>query len=130
MPGEKSLPTPWRAGPTLLPAANQEQGPGMETADRILETAEALIQERGFFGFSFQDIAEKIGLNRDDFLTSLGNAELENLVDADVQQARDLELRGVPALIFESKYYIPGAQPYEELVRFVEKMEARLEQEQ
>lgn len=76
------------------------------------------------------DIAEKVGLNRENFLASLDNTELETLVDADVQQARDLELRGVPALIFESKYYIPGAQPYDELVRFVEQMEARLEQEQ
>lgn len=76
------------------------------------------------------DIAEKIGLNRVDFLASLDDTALEALVDADVQQARDLELRGVPALIFENKYYIPGAQPYDELVRFVEQMEARLEQEQ
>lgn len=75
------------------------------------------------------EIAETIGLNRDDFLASLDNPQLETLVDADVQQAHNLELRGVPALIFEEKYYIPGAQPYEELVRFVEQMERRLEQE-
>lgn len=83
------------------------------------------IEDRDVLG----GIAQEIGMNRDDFLTALDNSDLENLVDADIQQARDLELRGVPALIFESKYYIPGAQPYEELVRFVEQMERRLEQE-
>ena len=36
----------------------------MDTADRILDSAEALIQERGFFGFSFQDIAEQIGIKK------------------------------------------------------------------
>lgn len=83
------------------------------------------IEDRDVLG----GIAQEIGMNRDDFLTALDNSDLENLVDADIQQARDLELRGVPALIFESKYYIPGAQPYEELVRFVEQMKRRLEQE-
>ncbi len=36
----------------------------MDTADRILETAEALIQERGYFGFSFADIAQQIGIRK------------------------------------------------------------------
>ena len=74
------------------------------------------------------DIAESLGLNREDFLASLDNPELETLVEIDIQQARQLELRGVPALIFEGKYYIPGAQPYDELVRFVEQLKQRLEQ--
>lgn len=72
------------------------------------------------------DIAGAIGLNRADFLAALTDVELDKAVTADVVQAYQYEIRGVPALIFENKFYIPGAQPYPELVRFVEQMEQRL----
>ena len=75
------------------------------------------------------DIAESIGLVRDDFLYALDDADLEAEVLADIHQARMYELRGVPALVFENKYLIPGAQPYEELVRFVEQLERRLQEQ-
>ena len=75
-------------------------------------------------------IAQEIGLVKEDFLASLDDADLEAEVDDDILLARQYELRGVPALIFEDKFYIPGAQPYEELVRVVEQLEKRLEQEQ
>ncbi|MEO5805194.1 TetR/AcrR family transcriptional regulator [Devosia sp.] len=36
----------------------------MDTQSRIIEAAESLIQERGFNGFSFQDIADRIGIKK------------------------------------------------------------------
>jgi TetR/AcrR family transcriptional regulator, transcriptional repressor for nem operon len=36
----------------------------METRDRLLDSAEALIQERGFSGFSFQDLALQVGIRK------------------------------------------------------------------
>jgi len=36
----------------------------METAQKILNSAEALIQKHGFSGFSFQDIADEIGIRK------------------------------------------------------------------
>lgn len=36
----------------------------MDTAQKILDTAEELIQQRGFFGFSFQDVAEQVGIKK------------------------------------------------------------------
>ena len=36
----------------------------MNTADRIVDTAEALIQQRGYHGFSFQDLADEIGIKK------------------------------------------------------------------
>ena len=36
----------------------------MTTADRIMDTAEELIQQHGFHGFSFQDIAQRIGIKK------------------------------------------------------------------
>jgi TetR/AcrR family transcriptional repressor of nem operon len=36
----------------------------LDTAERIIKTAEALILERGFSGFSFQDVAERVGIRK------------------------------------------------------------------
>jgi predicted DsbA family dithiol-disulfide isomerase len=72
------------------------------------------------------DIAAFVGIKREAFLASLNDAELDSAVIQDVMTAYQYQIRGVPALIFENKFYIPGAQPYEELVRFVEQMERRL----
>ena len=36
---------------------------------------------------------------------------------ADVQQAFDYGLSGVPALVFNNKYLVSGAQPYELLAQ-------------
>lgn len=35
-----------------------------DTQSRILDTAEALVKERGFHGFSFQDIADRVGIRK------------------------------------------------------------------
>ena len=43
---------------------------------------------------------------------------------ADVEQAHDYGLSGVPALVFANKYLVSGAQPYEVLTEVVEKIEA------
>jgi TetR/AcrR family transcriptional regulator, transcriptional repressor for nem operon len=36
----------------------------METRERLLDSAEALIQERGYSGFSFQDLALQVGIRK------------------------------------------------------------------
>ena len=72
------------------------------------------------------DIAESIGLDRDDFLASLRDEQLDKEVTKDEMTAYQYQISGVPALIFENKFYIPGAQPYPELVRYVEQIEQRL----
>jgi predicted DsbA family dithiol-disulfide isomerase len=80
------------------------------------------IEEEAVLG----EIAESVGLDRTPFLDSLTDAEFISAVMRDVTTAHQYQIRGVPALIFENKYYIPGAQPYEELVRVVEQLEKRL----
>lgn len=72
-------------------------------------------------------LAEEVGLEREAFLASLKNPDLDAQVSNDQMTAYQYQLRGVPAMIFENKYYIPGAQPYDELVRFVEQLERELE---
>lgn len=36
----------------------------MKTEDKILDACEGLIQERGYHGFSFADVAEKVGIRK------------------------------------------------------------------
>jgi TetR/AcrR family transcriptional regulator, transcriptional repressor for nem operon len=55
----------------------------MDTAERILDVAEELIREKGYNGFSFQDIAERIGIKKGSLYyhfpakADLGNAVLD-----------------------------------------------------
>ena len=63
------------------------------------------------------EIAEAVGLERSAFLRSLTSADYQALVDVDILTAQQMELSGVPALLFERKYLVAGAQPYEELVK-------------
>jgi len=71
------------------------------------------------------NLAESVNLSAVKMATALHDQHLIKLVDHDIQQAQQLNISGVPALIFAAKYYIPGAQPYEELVRIVDYVRRR-----
>ncbi|MCU0511987.1 MAG: DsbA family protein [Anaerolineae bacterium] len=64
-------------------------------------------------------VAAAVGLEPAAFSAALRDPEMEALVDADIDRARMLQISGVPAIIFQEKYFISGAQPYEELVNIV-----------
>jgi predicted DsbA family dithiol-disulfide isomerase len=70
------------------------------------------------------EIAQTIGLERAAFLAALKDESYEAQVEADVEQAYQYGLTGVPALIFNNRYLVSGAQPYEVLQQVVEKVEA------
>ncbi len=67
-------------------------------------------------------IAQSIGLDEAGFLAALDDPHYDQQVSDDVEQAYQYGLNGVPALIFNHKYLVSGAQPYEVLVRVVEKI--------
>ena len=69
------------------------------------------------------EIAQSIGLERAAFLTALNDESYEDQVEADVEQAYQYGLTGVPALIFNNRYLVSGAQPYEVLQQVVEKVQ-------
>ena len=69
-------------------------------------------------------IAQSIGLDEAAFLAALDDPQYDQQVSDDVEQAYQYGLNGVPALIFNHKYLISGAQPYEMLVRAVEKIQS------
>jgi predicted DsbA family dithiol-disulfide isomerase len=70
------------------------------------------------------DLAVTTGLQREAFLAALNEPLYADAVDRDILQAYNYGLSGVPALIFQSKYYIAGAQPYDVLVNVVEKIQS------
>lgn len=70
------------------------------------------------------ELATASGLEREAFLTALNEPVYEQAVEQDILQAYQMGLSGVPALIFQKKYYVSGAQPYDVLVNVIEKIEA------
>ncbi len=59
-----------------------------------------------------QEIAEQVGLDRTALLEALTDRSFAALVDADLMQAATREITGVPAVVFNGKYILAGAQPY------------------
>jgi predicted DsbA family dithiol-disulfide isomerase len=70
-------------------------------------------------------LAEKAGLDGDEFITALSNPKYQEEVNSDIQFAYQNGLQGVPALIFNNKYLVSGAQPYEVLLDIVRQVEEK-----
>lgn len=71
------------------------------------------------------DLATSVGLDREDYLAALDDPQWTRAVLADVEQAFNYGLNGVPALILADKYLISGAQPYPALAEAVEEIARR-----
>ncbi len=69
------------------------------------------------------DLAASVGLDRQGFLAALQAPQYEAAVEEDVAQAHAFGLTGVPALVFNNKYLVVGAQPYAVLQRVVQRCE-------
>lgn len=68
------------------------------------------------------DLAEKVGLDRADFIEAIESGAYAEQVDADVAQAHAYGLNGVPALIIQEQYLVSGAQPRETLKQVVQQI--------
>jgi predicted DsbA family dithiol-disulfide isomerase len=69
-------------------------------------------------------IAEGLGLECTSFRAALRDPVLVAAVDEDIAYAQSAGLSGVPALVFNQKYLVSGAQPYpvlEEVLREIDK---------
>lgn len=73
-----------------------------------------------------QDLAHEVGLPADAVTAVLDDPQWDNAVTADVQQAFTYGLNSVPALIFNQRYLVSGAQPYAVLEEVMEKVKAEL----
>ena len=69
-------------------------------------------------------IAEAVGLVRTAFMAALDDVAFDDAVQADIDLARQYGLNGVPALIFDNRYLISGAQPTDVLRRVVAQIAA------
>ena len=59
------------------------------------------------------EIAEKVGLQREEVAKVLADDVYKNEVEADIQEGLQLGVRGVPFFVLNRKYGISGAQPQE-----------------
>ena len=69
-----------------------------------------------------RQLLQQAGLEPNQLDTALSDPHYEAEVDADIAQAREFGLEGVPAVVFDDKYLITGAQPYATLARAVEQI--------
>lgn len=67
------------------------------------------------------EVATAVSLDPDEFLAALNTPHYQAQMEADVAQAHAYGLSGVPALVYDNKYLVSGAQPYEVLAEVAEK---------
>ncbi|EAQ30677.1 hypothetical 2-hydroxychromene-2-carboxylateisomerase family protein [Erythrobacter sp. NAP1] len=116
----------------LLGLALEQMGPEVQTKLK-LALFEAHFNHRK--DLSDRDvllgIASEVGLHREAAKAAFDDADLEARVLAEERQAWDLNISGVPAMIVEGKFMIPGAQAPDVYVnalrRVVEKTRASAE---
>jgi predicted DsbA family dithiol-disulfide isomerase len=117
---------PWgiNSRPALIGAKYAEaQGVGPAYHDAIMRAywLEAQsIEDREVLA----QIAIASGLDRDAFLAALTDPALEQEVLNDIAWAHNNGISGVPALVFQEKYLVSGAQPYDVLTRVVDQIRA------
>jgi predicted DsbA family dithiol-disulfide isomerase len=70
------------------------------------------------------DLAAEIGLDREDVVRSLTAGEYLDAVHADVAQAGELGIRGVPFFVLDGKYGVSGAQESATFVTVLEQVVA------
>lgn len=66
------------------------------------------------------DLAAEVGLDRDAALAALASGEFADAVEADLKQARDFGINGVPFFVFAGKYAVSGAQSPEAFLQALE----------
>lgn len=62
-------------------------------------------------------IGKDIGLPGDDILVALNSDDYAAKVEADIQEAAEIGIQGVPFFVFDRKYAVSGAQPPEHFLQ-------------
>ena len=70
-----------------------------------------------------QELVQEVGLPTEHFDEVLHSFEYDAEVAKDIDLAHQYGLEGVPALVFNNKYLVSGAQPYDVLRKVVEKVQ-------
>jgi predicted DsbA family dithiol-disulfide isomerase len=95
----------------LLAFALEQAGPQLQTQLKLALFAAHFNQRRNLGDRAvLLDIAAGVGLHREAAKAALDDPDLEARVLAEEAQAWDMNISGVPAMIVENKFLIPGAQ--------------------
>lgn len=95
----------------LLTFALEQAGPQVQTALKLALFRAHFNERRNLADRSLLlDIAASLGLHRAAAKSALDDPDLEARVLADEHQAWDMNISGVPAMIINEKFLIPGAQ--------------------
>jgi len=107
----------------LLGFALEQAGPKVQT-DLKLALFKAHFNERQRIGErnTLLDIAASVGLHREAAKAALDDEELEARVIVEERQAWDMNISGVPAMIVDSKFMVPGAQGQETYVNVLRRV--------
>lgn len=107
----------------LLTWAGEEFGPAKQT-ELKLALFRAHFNERRRIGEDavLLDVAQSVGLDRADAAQALADEGLSHKVRAEESAAWDLNITGVPAMVVENKFLIPGAQPAEAYVNMLRRV--------
>ncbi len=100
-----------RAAHRLLAMALRDHGAELQVRlKRALFDAHFQQRRRMNDPLVLTDIAVAAGLNRAEAAAALTDPELDAIVEAGERQAWDWNIAGVPAMVVNGKYMIPGAQ--------------------
>ncbi len=95
----------------LLTLALEQMGPEVQTRLKLAFFRAHFNQRRDLSDRNvLLDIAASVGVHREAAKAALEDEELEARVIAEERQAWDFNITGVPAMIVEGKFMIPGAQ--------------------
>ncbi len=95
----------------LLVAVLRDHGPEMQVRlKRALFDAHFQQRRRMNDPAVLTDVAASIGIDRAEAAAALADPEIDAIVEAGEQQAWDWNVSGVPAMVINGKYMIPGAQ--------------------
>lgn len=110
----------------LLSWALEQAGPQVQTAFKRAMFAAHFNQRRDMSDDTvLLDLAASVGLHREAAKAALRDGDLEARVVAEEQNAWDLNISGVPAMIVNGKLLIPGAQAPEVYVDALRRVAAK-----
>ena len=112
----------------LLTWALEERGAETQTALK-LALFEAHFNQRRRIGDRdvLLDVAKETGIDRDAAAGALDDEEIARKTRVEERAAMEMNITGVPAMIVEGRYMIPGAQPPEAYVNALRRVAERTE---
>ena len=100
----------------------EEQGLGGVAAERLFSayfTEGALLSDHAVL----VDLGEEIGLDADEVRSMLDSDRFTDAVRSDEALAADAGFSGVPTIVIDDRFAIPGAQPPDVLIRLLTKIQ-------